>query len=117
MLKLMTQAAENPTVHEDELAYYAEPGPMTTLELSQTAADGLPTDPFGLCAVAKGVIVHEFLTAELYGVEIPPARTDEVETRPTSAIVDGIQRLDDRPLVQPRPPERRMIGNCRQFST
>jgi Transglutaminase-like superfamily len=61
--------------------------------------------------------VHEFLTASLYGVEVPPARIDEVETRPASAIVDTIQRLDGRPLAEVRPPERRMIGNCRQFST
>jgi hypothetical protein len=113
----MTQTTGTPKVHDDERAYYAEPGPMTTLELSPLAAEGLPTDPLGLCRIARGVIVHEFLAASLYGVEIPPERADEVETRPASAIVDTIQRLDPRPLVEPRPPERRMFGNCRQFST
>jgi hypothetical protein len=104
-------------VHEDERAHYAEPGPMTTLRLSPATAEGLPSDPLGLCGVARGVIVHEFLAASLYGVEIPPPRADEVETRPASAIVDTIQHLDARPLVEVRPPERRMFGNCRQFST
>jgi transglutaminase-like putative cysteine protease len=117
MLVVMTQTDRTRTVHEDEQAYYAEPGPMTTLELSPQAAEGLPADPLGLCGVARGVIVHEFLAASLYGVEIPPARADEVETRPAAAIVDTIQALDGRPLAQARPAERRMFGNCRQFST
>src|SRR2546421_3236606 len=117
MLVVMSQTDRTQTVHENERAYYAEPGPMTTLELSPQAAEGLPADPLELCGVARGVIVHEFLAASLYGVEIPPARADEVETRPAAAIVDAIQALDGRPLVQARPAERRMFGNCRQFST
>jgi transglutaminase superfamily protein len=117
MLVAMTQTTGTPKMHDDERAYYAKPGPMTTLELSPPAAEGLPADPLGLCGVARGAIVHEFLAASLYGVEIPPARLDELETRPASAIVDTIQRLDRRPLVEARPAERRMIGNCRQFST
>jgi hypothetical protein len=113
----MTQPDRSQTVHDDELAYYSEPGPMTTLQLSPAVAKGLPEDPLGLCAVARGVIVHEFLATSLYGVEIPPSRADEVETRPASAIVDTVQRLDARPLVELRPPGHRMFGNCRQFST
>jgi hypothetical protein len=117
MLGVMTQTARKPTLHDDELAYYEKPGPMTTLELSPGAAKGLPADPLGLCGVARGVIVHEFLASSLYGVEIPPARADEVETRQAWAIVESIERLDRRPLAEARPPERRMFGNCRQFST
>jgi transglutaminase-like putative cysteine protease len=115
----MTQTADelHPHENEDERAYYAQPGPMTALDLRPAVAEGLPADPLGLCRVARGVIVHEFLAASLYGVEIPPERADEVETRPASAIVDTIQALDRRPLVEARPPERRMFGNCRQFST
>lgn len=113
----MTETRSKPSVHENELAYYAGPGPMTTIELSPTAAAGLPEKPLELCEVAKGVIVHEFLASSLYGVEIPPTRADEVETRSAWAIVESIVRLDDRPLAEARPPERRMFGNCRQFST
>jgi Transglutaminase-like superfamily len=117
MLGAMTPTHQEHTVHEDELAFYAKPGPMTRLEPSPTAARGLPDDPLGLCGIARSLIVHEFMTSSLYGVEVPADRGNEVETRPASAIVDCILRLDPRPLVEPRPPERRMIGNCRQFST
>jgi hypothetical protein len=113
----MTQTTRSESVEEEALAYFAEPGPMTTLSLSPAAAEGLPEDPLGLCGIARGVIVHEFLASSLYGVEIPPARGNEVETRPAAAIVDRIQRLDRRPLAHARLPERRMFGNCRQFST
>jgi Transglutaminase-like superfamily len=117
MLGAMTQTHQEHPVREDQLAYYAEPGPMTTLELSPAAAQGLPADPLGLCGIARSLIVHEFLTSSLYGVEVSADRGNEVETRPASAIVDCVLRLDARPLVEPRPPERRMIGNCRQSST
>jgi Transglutaminase-like superfamily len=116
-MKQTTRKTRGRPLEKDELAFFAEPGPMTSLPLSPAAAEGLPDDPLGLCGVARGVIVHEFLASSLYGVEIAPARADEVETRPAAAIVEGIQHLDQRPLVEARPPERRMFGNCRQFST
>jgi hypothetical protein len=102
-------------VRADELAYYSTPGPMTTLGPGSDAFQGLPTDPMALGPVVQGLILHEFW-AERYGVEIPPARADEVETRTASAMVELILRLDPAPLSVPRPPDRRMIGNCRHFS-
>jgi Transglutaminase-like superfamily len=103
-------------VREDELAYYSTPGPMTTLDPNSDALQGLPTDPLTLGPVVQGLILHEFW-ADRYGVEIPPARADEVETRAASAMVELILRLDPAPLSTARPPERRMFGNCRHFST
>ena len=99
----------------DQLDYYSTPGPMTRLGPGSDAFQGLPTDPMALGPVVQGLILHEFW-AERYGVEIPPARADEVETRTASAMVELILRLDPAPLGVPRPPDRRMIGNCRHFS-
>jgi hypothetical protein len=106
---------EEDAVREEELAYYSTPGPMTTLDTHPDAFHGLPTDPSALGPVVQGLILHEFW-AERYGVEIPPARVDEVETRAASAMGELILRLDPAPLSVPRPPDRRMIGNCRHFS-
>jgi hypothetical protein len=103
-------------MREDSLAYYAEPGPMTALDLPPKVTEGLPGDPLALCGVAQGLIVHEFWAAT-YGLEIPPARLDELETRAVSDMVEVIEGLDPGPLVDARPPERRMVGNCRHFST
>ena len=103
-------------MRHDALAYYSTPGPMTTLDPGSDALEHLPTDPVALVPVVQGLILHEFW-ASGYGVEIPPARANEVETRAASAMVELILRLDPAPLRTPRPPERRMIGNCRHFST
>ena len=101
---------------DDELAYYATPGPMTTLDPKSDAFQQLPEDPLALGPVVQGLILHEFWAGQ-YGVEIPPTRADEVETRAASAMVELIRRLDPAPLSRSRPPDRRMIGNCRHFST
>jgi len=100
----------------DVLADYAVPGPMTALQLTPDLARGLPADPVAMCAVVSGLVLHEFWAA-LYSVEVPDARLGELETRPASAMVELIVGLDPRPLSEPRPPERRMVGNCRHFST
>ena len=103
-------------MRQDELAYYSTAGPMTTLDSDSDAFQHLPADPLALGPVVQGLILHEFW-ADRYGVEIPPARANEVETRAASAMVDLIRRLDPAPLSVARPPDRRMLGNCRHFST
>jgi hypothetical protein len=64
----------------------------------------------------QGLIVHEFWVMH-YGIGVPPERANEVERRSADEIITGILALDDRPLVEPRPPEQRHFGNCRMFST
>ncbi len=97
------------------MSFHASPGVMTELPPDTRLMDGLPSDAEGLCGVAMGLIVHEF-AASTYGVRDAAGRTSEVETRAARDIVAGIARLDARPLAEIRPPERRMIGNCRQFT-
>lgn len=96
--------------------FYATPGPMTDMSgVDSRALDGLPEDAVGLCGVSKSLIIHEFLT-DAYGLGDVSHRLDELETRPVGEIVTGISDLDSRPLVEPRSPEHRMIGNCRQYT-
>lgn len=98
-------------MNTDELAFFTTPGPMTRLE----AETGLPGDAAGLCAISRGLIVHEFL-ADQYGVQDVDARREEVENRSAAEMAARIRRLDPRGLAEPRPPALRMIGNCRHFS-
>ncbi|MGQ0804338.1 MAG: transglutaminase domain-containing protein [Actinomycetota bacterium] len=91
---------------------------MTDLSAVPAAAlDGLPDDPAALAPVVQGLIVHEFMAEWLYGWQPPPERAGEVETRSAAAIVERILGHDDRPLAEARPVERRMIGNCRTYTT
>jgi hypothetical protein len=100
-----------------ELEYWAAPAPMTDLSaVPAHVIAGLPDDPVELCRIASGVMVHE-AWAPAYGFQVPPDRVAEVELRPAAAIVDAILALDDRPLVEPRPAERRAVGVCRHFTT
>lgn len=77
--------------------------------------DGLPTDLGELCSVVQGLLLHIFW-AEAYGVQLPPERQAEVQIRTVAKKLERLQELDPRPLSQTRPPEQRLVGNCRDFS-
>ncbi|HEV8207706.1 MAG TPA: transglutaminase-like domain-containing protein [Acidimicrobiia bacterium] len=99
------------------LAYYAAPGPMTDLAgLPADVFDGLPTDPVGLCRTVPWLVVHE-MWANAYGFDVPENRLNDLQARTAVEMTDVIRRLDAGPLSVARPAERRMVGNCRHFST
>lgn len=103
----LTGAAE--TAHD--LEFHAAPGALAGgADLSE-----LPGDIPSLARAVQGLIVHEhFLPA--YGLEPRPDRVAEVHTRAVAAIVDRIRFLDPAPLTEPRPPERRFLGDCRFYA-
>jgi hypothetical protein len=65
--------------------------------------------------VVQGLMIHVFW-ARRYGVELDEARQSEVQIRPLSAKLERIVELDPRPLGEPREPDKRLVGNCRDFS-
>src|SRR5207244_11964119 len=65
--------------------------------------------------VVQGLVVDPCL-AHLYGLEPTALRHDELEIRAAAAMLDRMLALDSRPLEEPRPPERRFVGNCRHFT-
>jgi hypothetical protein len=101
----------------DEAAFYAAPGLMTDLTACpQWSLEGLPDDPSEVCRVVQGVLVHEEW-APAYGLYLSEDRRQQVRIRPAAAMVEEILAMDPAPIVEPRPPERRMVGNCRHFAT
>jgi hypothetical protein len=100
----------------DPLEYYAHPGPMTDPRKCASLFEGLPTTIPALCQVVQGLLIHIFW-AERYGVTLSEARKQEVQIRPVSRKLARIRELDDQPLIAPRPLEKRLVGNCRDFST
>jgi transglutaminase superfamily protein len=102
---------------EQMLEYYAAPGPMTDLAaVPADIFDRLPTDPVGLCRAVRGLIVHE-MWAHAYGFDVPEDRLTDLQARSAVEMTDVIRRLHPGPLSEARPVERRMVGNCRHFST
>lgn len=114
----MTQTeGSGPLPADTDLDYYTTPAPMTALaSVAESVFAGLPDEPSALCRVAQGVLIHEFWAGS-YGVDLSDARCQEVRNRSAAQMVDTICRLQEATLATVRPPSRRMVGNCRHFST
>jgi hypothetical protein len=97
------------------LEYYARPGFMTDPGGHTALFDGLPTEIRALCQVVQSLLLHIFW-AERYGVTLSEERKQEVGIRPVVAKLARIRGLDDCPLTVARPLEKRLVGNCRDFS-
>jgi hypothetical protein len=99
----------------DVLTYYAQSGPMTDPGPYARLFDGLPTDLPALVKTLQGVMVHIFWAGS-YGLELTDERKAEVNLRYVDKQLARILELDDRPLTEARPHERKLVGNCRDFS-
>ena len=109
----------------DELEYYAAPGRMTDLSSVAEHVRDLPADVPSLCRIVQGLVVHPFW-AERYGVTGVPRpddgvvvleRDDELQIREAANIIAKALEIDPRPLDEPREPAKRVLGNCRDFTT
>jgi len=99
----------------DPLEYYARPGWMTDPRGHADLFDGLPTDIPTLCRVVQGILLHIFW-AERQGVQLSEEQKQEVNLRSVARKLARIRQLDARPLTEARPPEKRLVGNCRDFA-
>ncbi len=98
------------------LHFYAQPGPMTDAGKHAHLLDAIPIDIRAMVRTVQGLLVHIFW-ADRYGVRLSDTRKEEVQIRTVDAMLDRILALDDRPLTKPRPLEKRLVGNCRDFTT
>jgi hypothetical protein len=77
--------------------------------------EGLPTQIGKLCKLVQGNMVHVFW-AERYGLKLPPKRQSEVQLRWMERRLARAIELDSRPLTESRPLEKKIVGNCRDFT-
>lgn len=101
---------------ENPLDYYAHPGVMTDPGAYAYLFDGLPHDVTGLCQIVQGFMVHIFW-AERYGLTLSDERKQEVNMRTVERQLARVLQLDNRPLSAARPLDKKLVGNCRDFST
>lgn len=99
----------------DPLVFYARQSPISDPRSLRSLFDGLPRDLLALCRTVRGLVLHP-ATAHLYGVEVERSRLAEQDTRDVASILARIRQLDPAPLTVARPPERRFVGCCRDFS-
>lgn len=99
----------------DEIsAFYLQSGPLSTIP-ADVDVSGLPGALPELVNVVQGLLLHIFW-AERYGITLSPARKDEVNLRDFSKKFPKLLELDPRPLNVPRDLEKKLVGNCRDFS-
>lgn len=93
--------------------------------LSQTAAtcpgeysvllDALPKSMSGIVSCVQGLFIHVFW-ASRYGVVLGEAEKQHVHARTVRTMLATMMSIDDRPLREQRPLERRFFGNCRDHA-
>jgi hypothetical protein len=105
----MAQSNSNP------LTYYASSGLMTDPQEYAHLFNGLPTEIPELVKVVQGLMLHIFW-AERYGLKLSEERKQEVQMRFVAPQLARILELDNRPLTAARPLEKKLVGNCRDFS-
>jgi len=99
----------------DPLDYYARPGLMTDPKEYDGLLEDLPTEIPALRDLVQGLLIHIFW-AERYGLVLSEERKQEVQMRTVSQKLGRILELADHPLTVTRPLEKRLVGNCRDFS-
>ncbi|HEX3489934.1 MAG TPA: transglutaminase domain-containing protein [Streptosporangiaceae bacterium] len=100
----------------DILSYYTQPAVMTAPGRYAPLLEPLPRDIAGLAAVGQGLMIHEHMAEEGYGVTLSEADRASVHTRPVEQMLAQIVARDDRPLEVPREPAGRLPVNCRHFT-
>lgn len=95
------------------LDYFATPGPLTQADVRFAA---LPRDVDALCQIIQGLMLHP-VEARHYGVRLSRTRWRELALCQVPAMLHRIDALDGALLHISRPPQRRLIGNCRDFAT
>ena len=63
----------------------------------------------------QGSMLHIFW-AQRYGVTLSEQRQSEVLLRPIHRKLQRLQEIEPGPLDLARPPENRLVGNCRDFT-
>ena len=94
---------------DEVLAFYRRNEWMTDPGERGAELAALPSDPAALARRIQGVLLHEHW-APAYGQDLAPARRAESQLRSTAQMLERLDTLD------PRPPERRLVGVCRHFT-
>jgi len=102
-------------VKVDPLSYYSRQGQISDPKEEAGCLDEIPEDISKLCDLVQGLVIHAFWV-ERYGVKVPGARYRELQLRGVAEKLKRIRALEDTPILHHRPPEKRLLGNCRDFS-
>jgi hypothetical protein len=97
------------------LTYFTEQGPMSDPGVYRSLFEDLPASIPDLVKLVQGVTVHVFWM-ERYGFKAPLERMGELQLRSMEKRLARTLELDAGPLNEPRPVEKKLLGNCRDHS-
>ncbi len=98
-----------------DLTYFAQHGKITDPGPYASLYADLPTDIPALVRVVQGLLVHIFWAGS-YGLSLSEERKAEVQLRTMQRRLERTLELDASPLSTTRPNEKKIVGNCRDFS-
>lgn len=98
-----------------DLTYFAQYGKMTDPGPYAHLYADLPSGVPSLVSVVQGLMVHVFW-GESYGLNLLEERKAEVQLRSMERRLTRTLELDPSPPTTPRPNEKKIVGNCRDFS-
>lgn len=98
-----------------DLTYFVQYGKLTHPGSCAHLYTDLPSNIPALVEAVQGLMVHVFW-AECYGLNLPEARKEDVQLRSMERRLARTLELDPGPLTTPRPAEKKIVGNCRDFS-
>lgn len=98
-----------------DLTYFAQYGKLTHPGRYVDCYADLPSDLSSLVQVVQGLILHVFW-AERYGVTLSEERKSEVQLRSMERRIGRALELDPSSFSRPRPNEKKIVGNCRDFA-
>lgn len=101
---------------QTSLEYYASPGYITDVGTVAHLLSRLPSTIPSLCHLIQGVVLHPF-EAHRYGVKIPRKRWQELDLCEVGSMLQRLWELEQTSLDIQRPPEKRLLGNCRDYAT
>ncbi len=99
----------------NERAYYTSHSKVSDPAAHARLLDALPSDPERLVVAISGLVLHQGFVAPL-GITPPPESADDVDSRTILRMLERILARDPAALKVARPPERRFIGVCRDYT-
>ena len=106
------------------LFYYRQQSQISSPGKLEYLYKGLPDHVEDLCQIIQSLLLHQFWIQDRknYGVTSDDLKesgrdlNQEINLRSVEEIIEFLLSLDDRPLEREREADKRVVGNCRDYS-
>ncbi|MBV7329900.1 excinuclease ABC subunit UvrA [Chloroflexi bacterium TSY] len=97
------------------LHYYTEQSVITDPGDQERLFQDLPRDIPQLARIIQHLLIHPY-AVEHYNVHLSPIQNEESNLRSVAHMLERIRMIDPDPLIVPREPNQRLVGNCRDHA-